>query len=252
MTRLRSASFQACSRPRRLIAERGDKAVEIARRAARIARDKRNHALGRKYALVAAYITEQSKTAQLSVNAPRLGGACSLVVKKVSHFGLEPLIHMSLRSVIMRLACRGRSSRFPELLNLCWISATILCSHCSALCALTRACCISASSWAMRCSAARSWSDVLCAIPRARWVVSSALAAARRIASKAVLPALSTESLPPCGNASTSDVDSRLFMDPPHPLLRHRSGETAKGAMLKIDCLPRTSPSNRTQSNRAT
>ena len=52
----------------RLIAEHGDKAVEIARRAARIERDKRNHALS-EYALVAAYITEQSKTAQLSVNA---------------------------------------------------------------------------------------------------------------------------------------------------------------------------------------
>ena len=33
-------------------------------------------------------------------------------------------------------------------------------------------------------------------------------------------------------------LDSRLFMDPPHPLLRHRSWGTAKGAMLKMGCLP--------------
>ena len=52
------------SEAERLIAEHGDKAVEIARRAARRARDQRNHALGRKYALVAAYITEQSKPTQ--------------------------------------------------------------------------------------------------------------------------------------------------------------------------------------------
>ena len=52
------------SEAERLIAEHGDKAVEIARREARRARDQRNHALGRQYALVAACITEQSKTAQ--------------------------------------------------------------------------------------------------------------------------------------------------------------------------------------------
>ena len=45
----------------RLIAENGDKALEIARGAARRARDQRNHKLARQYALVAAYIAEQRK-----------------------------------------------------------------------------------------------------------------------------------------------------------------------------------------------
>ena len=45
-----------------LMAEHGEKAVEVARRAARIWRDKRNHSLARKYALVAVYIAEQSKS----------------------------------------------------------------------------------------------------------------------------------------------------------------------------------------------
>ena len=45
-----------------LIAEHGEKAVEVARRAARRWRDERNHSLARKYALVAAYISETSKS----------------------------------------------------------------------------------------------------------------------------------------------------------------------------------------------
>jgi len=45
-----------------LVEKHGEKAVEVARRAARIWRDKRNHSLARKYALVAAYISEQSKS----------------------------------------------------------------------------------------------------------------------------------------------------------------------------------------------
>jgi hypothetical protein len=46
-----------------LVAMHGEKAVEVARRPARIWRDKHNHSLARKYALVAAYISEQSKSA---------------------------------------------------------------------------------------------------------------------------------------------------------------------------------------------
>jgi hypothetical protein len=46
-----------------LVAMHGEKAAEVARRAARTWRDKRNHLLARKYALVAAYITEQNKSA---------------------------------------------------------------------------------------------------------------------------------------------------------------------------------------------
>jgi ABC-type transporter MlaC component len=45
----------------RLIAENVDKALEIARRAARNARNQRDHKLARQYALVAAYIDEQRK-----------------------------------------------------------------------------------------------------------------------------------------------------------------------------------------------
>ena len=51
------------SEAERLIAEHGDKAVEIARREARKARDQRRHRVARQYALAAAYITEQSKSA---------------------------------------------------------------------------------------------------------------------------------------------------------------------------------------------
>jgi hypothetical protein len=46
-----------------LVAMHGEKAVEVARRAARMWRDKRNHSLARKYALVAAFIEEKSKSA---------------------------------------------------------------------------------------------------------------------------------------------------------------------------------------------
>jgi hypothetical protein len=60
-----SKSLQAMVRSEAdyLIGKHGEKAVEVARRAARIWRDKRNHSLARKYALVAAYIEEKSKSA---------------------------------------------------------------------------------------------------------------------------------------------------------------------------------------------
>jgi hypothetical protein len=61
-----SKSLQALARSEAdyLVEKHGEKAVEVARRAARIWRDKRNHSsLARKYALVAAYIAEKSKSA---------------------------------------------------------------------------------------------------------------------------------------------------------------------------------------------
>jgi hypothetical protein len=60
-----SKSLQAMVRSEAdyLVAMHGEKAVEVARRAARMWRDKHNHSLARKYALVAAYISEQSKSA---------------------------------------------------------------------------------------------------------------------------------------------------------------------------------------------
>ena len=48
----------------RLIAEHGKKALEVARHGARLARNKRSHRQARQYALVAAYIVEQTKTAK--------------------------------------------------------------------------------------------------------------------------------------------------------------------------------------------
>ena len=51
------------SEAERLVMQHGDKAAEIARVQARRARDQNNHGLARQYALVAAYIAEQSKSA---------------------------------------------------------------------------------------------------------------------------------------------------------------------------------------------
>ena len=47
----------------RLVADHGDEAAEVARREARMARDKRKHHIARQYALVATYITENGKSA---------------------------------------------------------------------------------------------------------------------------------------------------------------------------------------------
>ena len=60
-----SKSLQAMVRSEAdyLVEKHGEKAVEVARRAARKWRDERNHSLARKYALVAAYIAERGKTA---------------------------------------------------------------------------------------------------------------------------------------------------------------------------------------------
>ena len=60
----RSAEAMVRSEAERLVAEHGNEAAEIARREARKARDRRKHRVARQYALVAAYITEQSKSAQ--------------------------------------------------------------------------------------------------------------------------------------------------------------------------------------------
>ena len=59
----KSSEAMVRSEAQRLITEHGDEAAEIARREARRARNARNHALARKYALVAAYISEQSQSA---------------------------------------------------------------------------------------------------------------------------------------------------------------------------------------------
>ena len=61
-----SKSLEAMVRaePQRLIAENGERALEIARGAARRARDQHNHKLARQYALVAAYIAKQRKPTQ--------------------------------------------------------------------------------------------------------------------------------------------------------------------------------------------
>ena len=58
----------------RLIAENGEKALEIARRAARRERDKRNHALARKYALVANYIAERINPSAIPPKMERAPG----------------------------------------------------------------------------------------------------------------------------------------------------------------------------------
>jgi hypothetical protein len=60
-----SKSLQAMVRSEAdyLVEKHGEKAIEVARHAARTWRNKRNHSLARKYALVAAYIAEQSKSA---------------------------------------------------------------------------------------------------------------------------------------------------------------------------------------------
>jgi hypothetical protein len=59
----KSAEALVRAKAEHLIAEHGEKAVEVARRAARMWRDKRNHSLARKYALVAIYIAQESKSA---------------------------------------------------------------------------------------------------------------------------------------------------------------------------------------------
>jgi hypothetical protein len=59
----KSSEAMIRSEAQRLIAEHGNEAAEVARREARRARNTRNHALARKYALVAAYISEQTQPA---------------------------------------------------------------------------------------------------------------------------------------------------------------------------------------------
>jgi hypothetical protein len=59
----KSSEAMIRSEAQRLITQHGDEAVEIARREARRARNTRDHALARKYALVATYISEQSQSA---------------------------------------------------------------------------------------------------------------------------------------------------------------------------------------------
>jgi len=58
----RSLEAMVRAEAERLIAEHGNKAAEIARHEARKARDQHKHRVARQYALVAAYITEQSKS----------------------------------------------------------------------------------------------------------------------------------------------------------------------------------------------
>jgi hypothetical protein len=60
-----SKSLQAMVRSEAdyLLEKHGENAIEVARRAARMWRAKRNYSLARKYALVAAYIADKSKSA---------------------------------------------------------------------------------------------------------------------------------------------------------------------------------------------